>query len=111
MHQLAGYNTEFGSPFKQLNRKVNSWCIYTKRIDTYGRGCEHECKYCYAKALLNFRGNWNSKKVSISNILKIKRAINRIKPFDVIRLGGMTDCFQPIENIKRVTYNTILWLN
>jgi DNA repair photolyase len=29
----------------------------------------------------------------------------------VIRLGGMTDCFQPLEVINESTYHTILWLN
>ena len=30
---------------------------------------------------------------------------------DVIKLGGMTDCFQPIEAIEKVTYNTVKILN
>jgi hypothetical protein len=34
-------------------------CLYPTRIDTYGRGCEHNCCYCYAKSLLSFRNLWN----------------------------------------------------
>lgn len=31
-------------------------CHYPTRLDTYGCGCSHDCKYCYAKSLLDFRG-------------------------------------------------------
>ena len=30
------------------NRKFNTWCLYTQRLDTYGCGCQHDCNYCYA---------------------------------------------------------------
>ena len=32
-------------------------------------------------------------------------------PKEMIRIGGMTDCFQPIEAIEQVTYKTIQALN
>jgi len=47
----------------------------------------------------------------MSSILKIKNKIKALSKNDVVKLGGMTDCFQPIELEKRCTYNTILWLN
>ncbi len=101
----------FGSPYKQLDRKVNTWCKYTKRLDTYGCGCQHDCKYCYAKSLLSFRGLWNAKNPSGANLYKIKNSIKRLCPDDIVRMGGMTDCFQPIEIKHRITYNTIKILN
>lgn len=102
---------EYKSPYKNINhRKYNKWCKYLKRIDTYGNGCEHECKYCYAKALLNFRGHWNNHP-SPSNLNEIHYSIKKLQPHDIIRLGSMTDCFQPMESEYMITYNTILLLN
>lgn len=100
---------EFKSPYKQLNRKVNTWCRYTKRLDTYGCGCQHDCDYCYAKSLLSFRGFWNDPLPA--NINEIRKSIYQLSLTDVVRLGGMTDCFQPIERDKMLTYNTIRLLN
>lgn len=102
---------EFKSPYKQLNRKVNTWCKYTKRLDTYGCGCQHDCKYCYAKSLLTFRDFWNPENPRIANVYKIKNRIKKLNTGDIVRMGSMTDCFQPIELTERTTYKTILILN
>ena len=42
---------------------------------------------------------------------KIARAVGRLAPDSIVRLGGMTDCFQPAEAIYRLTYKTIRLLN
>jgi DNA repair photolyase len=103
---------EFGSFYKSIeDRKYNTWCRYTKRIDTYGRGCQHNCSYCYAKSLLTFRGLWNSDSPAMADASKIKARIRTIDRRDVVKLGGMTDCFQPIERERRNTLKTILMLN
>jgi DNA repair photolyase len=102
---------EFKTPYKQLDRKVNTWCKYTKRLDTYGCGCQHDCSYCYAKSLLSFRGFWNAKEPAIASIKEIRESIYKLSINDVVRIGGMTDCFQPLEKVKRLTYNTIKLLN
>jgi len=102
---------EFKSPYKQLDRKVNTWCNYTKRLDTYGCGCQHDCSYCYAKSLLSFRGLWNAVEPSTASNIVIARKIKLLKSGDIVRMGGMTDCFQPLELKHKITYNTILWLN
>jgi DNA repair photolyase len=101
----------FQSPYKQLDRKVNTWCKYTKRLDTYGCGCQHDCSYCYAKSLLNFRGLWNAQEPAIATIKTIRESIYKLSLNDVVRIGGMTDCFQPLEKKNRITYNTIKLLN
>lgn len=101
----------FNSPYKQLDRKINTWCKYTKRLDTYGCGCQHNCDYCYAKSLLSFRGLWNVKEPAEARLQTIRDEIRKLTTNDVVRIGGMTDCFQPIEKIKRITYNTIQLLN
>lgn len=56
---------------------------------------------------------WDNKNPSVADINKIKKKIAKIDKNSVsaIRIGGMTDCFQPIESIKRVTYETIKCLN
>ena len=41
----------------------------------------------------------------------MKRVIKGLPKGTIVRLGGMTDCFQPIENIYRVTYGVIKALN
>ena len=102
---------EFKSPYKQLDRKVNTWCKYTIRLDTYGLGCQHDCAYCYAKSLLSFRNFWNTVNPSVASINEIRNNIYKLRRNQVVRIGGMTDCFQPIELKNQVTYNTIKLLN
>lgn len=93
------------------NRKYNTWCKYTTRLDTYGCGCVYDCKYCYAKGLLNFRGNWNQYVPKVAYITEIIKKIECIDGGSVVRIGGMTDCFQPIEKKYGVTFHTIQALN
>ena len=48
----------------------------------------------------------------IADIRKIRGVIRkRIPKEKIVRLGGMTDCFQPLEKENKVTYNTIKELN
>ena len=55
---------------------------------------------------------WKPENTFIENNKKIKRKIAKLpKDIPAIRLGGMTDCFQPIEKTYRVTYETIKALN
>ena len=88
-----------------------SKCLYNTRLDSYGCGCQHDCSYCYAKSLLSFRGLWDAKEPSVADIDKIERRIAKLKPGTIIRLGGMTDCFQPMEEQYGVTLETIRLLN
>ena len=103
---------EFKSPYTEVtNRKYNTWCRYTKRLDTYGRGCLHNCHYCYAKGLLDFRKNWHPEEPAVADIRKIERIVAKLEPGTVVKMGGMTDCFQPIEGKHHVTLETIKLLN
>lgn len=99
--------------YKEVNGNEKSKCMYPTRLDTYGCGCQHDCKYCYAKALLDFRGLWNPQKPVVSSMKQIHNAIIKIKRsgIKIVRLGGMTDCFQPLELKYRATYQTIKMLN
>lgn len=102
---------EFKSFYKKVGGNEGSKCHYNTRLDTYGCGCQHDCSYCYAKSLLSFRKLWKPQDPSVADINKIRRKIKKLKPREVVRLGGMTDCFQPLEKTERVTYNTIKALN
>lgn len=103
---------DFGGFYSEINnRKFNTWCTQTKRLDTYGCGCQHDCNYCYAKSLLDFRKNWNAEAPRVAFPEDIRKAIRKLKKGDCVKLGGMTDCFQPLERIHRITYKTIKLLN
>ena len=102
---------EFKSFFKDVKGNEGSKCKYTIRLDTYGCGCQHDCNYCYAKSLLSFRKLWNPLDPSVANIKKIENKVKKIPKGTIIRLGGMTDCFQPCELEYRTTYETIKLLN
>ena len=99
--------------YKEVEGNEGNKCKYTTRLDTYGCGCQHDCKYCYAKSLLDFRGLWNSEKPVVGNMKQIRSAIIKAKKakIKILRLGGMTDCFQPLELKYRTTYQTIKMLN
>ena len=103
---------EFKSFYKEVGGNEGSKCHYNIRLDTYGCGCQHDCKYCYAKSLLNFRNLWNPLDPAVADIKKIRKKISKLpKDVPAIRLGGMTDCFQPLERTVKVTYETIKALN
>ena len=102
---------EFKSFYKEVTGNEGSKCHYNTRLDTYGCGCQHDCSYCYAKSLLNFRGLWDAQTPSVADLEKIERRIERIPPGTIVRLGGMTDCFQPIEKKMGITRATIMLLN
>ena len=102
---------EFKSFYKTVGGGEGQKCHYPTRLDTYGCGCYHNCSYCYAKSLLSFRGLWDNENPAVADIKKIERVIKKIPAGSVVRLGGMTDCFQPCELEHKVTYQTIQLLN
>ena len=102
---------EFNSFYKQVAGNEGTKCRYNTRLDTYGCGCQHDCSYCYAKSLLSFRNLWDAQEPAVANIEKVEKRIARIPPGTIVRLGGMTDCFQPLEEQEHVTAETIMLLN
>lgn len=99
--------------YKEVEGNEGNKCKYPTRLDTYGCGCQHDCKYCYAKSLLDFRNLWDPNKPVVANMKDTRNAIRKAKKnnIKILRLGGMTDCFQPIELKYRATYQTIKLLN
>lgn len=102
---------DFKSFYKTVGGGEGEKCKYPTWLDTYGCGCQHDCSYCYAKSLLAFRGLWNANEPKAADIWDIVNVIKTIPAGSVVRLGGMTDCFQPLEREKRVTLKTIKALN
>ena len=47
---------EFKSFFKTVTGNEGGKCRYPTRRDPYACGCLHDCAYCYARSLLEFRG-------------------------------------------------------
>lgn len=102
----------YKSFFKKVGGGEGDKCYYPTRLDTYGKGCFYDCDYCYAKQLLNFRKLWHPNDVGVAPLKDIANVIGKkLHKGDVVRLGGMTDCFQPIEQKYRNTYKTIKFLN
>ena len=102
---------EYKSFYKTVGGNEGSKCKYPTRLDTYGCGCSHNCEYCYARYLLEFRRLWRPEDPAVADTRKIKRKLDKVEPGTVLRLGGMTDCFQPIEKKHRITYRLIQELN
>lgn len=88
-------NPEFKSFLKTVGGNEGAKCKHPTRMDLYGCGCGHDCAYCYAKSLLEFRGLWRPEAPAVANIDRVVKAIPKLE--GVTRLGGMTDCFQPCE--------------
>lgn len=109
--QAERKSREYKSFYKTVGGNEGDKCKYPTRLDVYGCGCAHDCGYCYAKSLLDFRGLWNPNNPSVADIEKIKRRIKKIPKGSIVRLGGMTDCFQPCEQIYGVAYETIKAMN
>lgn len=105
------HEKELGSFYKTVGGSEGEKCFYPTRLDTYGKGCYYDCKYCYAKGLLDFRGMWNPNDPAVPDIKEIINVIRTIPSGAVVRLGGMTDCFQPKEFVERSTHKTIQLLN
>ena len=61
--------------------------------------------------MLSFRNLWNNEEPRVANIKKIENKIKKLPKGTIVKLGGMTDCFQPLERKERVTYKTIDELN
>jgi len=106
---------EFKSFLKTVEGGEGDRCLYPTRLDLYGKGCEHNCSYCYAKSLLDFRKLWDEDNPAVADIEKVYKAIDKLAKGGfkgAVRLGGMTDCFQKKKEYKyRNTLHAIERLN
>lgn len=110
--EMESIGSEYGSFFKTVEGNEGSKCHYPTRLDTYGCGCGHDCSYCYAKdMIINFGHEWNATNPRYVDIKRVENKLKKVKPGTIVRLGGMTDCFQPIEMKRRLTLETIKLMN
>jgi hypothetical protein len=91
-------------------------CFYRFEIDTYGRGCVHNCTYCYAKSYLTVRKMWNEPMPFPIDIAEIRKIFATVFETDrrnkyrsilekriPLRIGSMSDSFMWIDQKYKVT--------
>ncbi len=116
-HEQPRGGIVFNTPFKLVNsHSTCQQCLYAFEVDTYGRGCVHDCVYCYAKAELTVHGYWNKPfpfPVDITEIWKVFYTVfetdKKSKWREVlemrgpIRIGSMSDSFMGMDSKYKVT--------
>lgn len=107
----------FKSPMKLVNsHSTCQQCLYAFEVDTYGRGCAHNCVYCYAKAELTVHGMWNNPYPVPVDINEIRKTFYTVFETDKrnkwreimekripIRIGSMSDSFMHMDDKFKVT--------
>jgi len=148
LNQVSSYQSQFDwQPFRELELRTQEskvrggflfrtpirlanhhsacqQCLYSFEIDTYGRGCIHNCVYCYAKAQLTVHGFWNNPFPAPVDIVRIRSIFYKV--FEThkyskwrsllekripLRLGSMSDCFMWMDKKYRVTLELLRILN
>jgi DNA repair photolyase len=110
-----------GITMKTAFRLVNSHntcqqCLYAFEIDTYGRGCMHDCVYCYAKAELTVHGYWNNPIPVPVDLNEIRKTFYTVFETDKnnkwrdildkripLRIGSMSDSFMWMDQKYKIT--------
>ena len=109
---MEDISSEYMGFYKTVSGNEGSKCHYPTRLDTYGCGCGHDCNYCYAKDMLvNLSGQWDPINPKYADLKRIETKLKKIPKGTILRLGGLTDCFQPIELRRRITLETIKLMN
>lgn len=110
--KMDSVDSEYTGFFKTVEGNEGSKCYYPTRLDTYGCGCGHDCSYCYAKDMItNLSGTWDPLNPKYADIERIETKLKKIPKGTILRLGGLTDCFQPVELKRRVTLETLKLMN
>lgn len=113
------------NPFKLVNsHSTCQQCLYAFEVDTYGRGCSHNCTYCYAKAELTVHGYWNNPipvPIDLNEVRKIFYTVfettKKTKWRSVmeqkipLRIGCMSDSFMWMDTKYGVTKEFLKILN
>lgn len=101
----------FHSFYKTVEGGEGDRCKYPTRLDVYGCGCNHNCQYCYARSLLDFRGNWHPNSPSVADKEEVIKVLDTIPKGTILRIGGMTDMFQSCEDEHHMSRWLIQELN
>ena len=107
----------FNTTLKLVNHHSScSKCHYAFEVDTYGRGCVHNCVYCYAKEVLTRHGYWNEPMPFPVNLAEIRKIFYTVFETDrpsrwrevlqkrmPLRIGSMSDSFMWMDKKYRVS--------
>jgi len=116
---------EYKSPVKIAGAGEAQRCFYPFKIEPYGRGCSHNCLYCYARSCNEFRGQWNPAYPHVTKLETIRKVfksalyygrtnghINKLIRSRVpVRIGSFTDCYGAAEAKWRNTRKLVQMLN
>jgi DNA repair photolyase len=102
--EVMKLSNEFKTPLRIIGGAKGDHCFYPVQMDMSGKGCTGGCLYCYAKGLLEFRGNWNPEEPAVADLKKVEKlfedafdkkkdtkAAKALRECPAIRIGGMTD--------------------
>lgn len=97
----------FNTTFKLVNHHATcTKCFHSFELDSYGRGCTHNCGYCYAKETLIAHKYWNEPMPFPVNLAEIRKVFYTV--FETsrptkwreimekrvpLRIGSMSDSF------------------
>lgn len=115
----------YGGNLKLINHHYTCQeCLYALMIDTYGRGCVHNCSYCYAKSELVVHGYWNKPfpmPIDITSVWKMFYTVfetdrkskwrSFLEKRIPIRIGHASDSFMWLDQKYKVTQELIKILN
>lgn len=115
----------FKTTFKLVNHHSTcNKCFQAFEIDSYGRGCIHNCIYCYAKDQLTTHGFWNRPMpfpVDLSEVRKILYTVfetdkpskwrNILSKKIPLRIGSMSDSFMHMDKKYGITKELLKMLN
>ncbi|MBS1982736.1 MAG: hypothetical protein JST16_01075 [Bdellovibrionales bacterium] len=107
----------FNTTLKLVNHHSScTKCHYALELDTYGRGCVHNCVYCYAKEIMTRHGYWNEPMPFPINLAEVRKIFYTV--FETqksskwrsilekrvpIRLGSMSDSFMWMDKKYKVS--------
>jgi DNA repair photolyase len=115
----------FNTTLKLVNyHSTCSKCHYAFEIDSYGRGCTHNCTYCYAKESLSAHGYWNRPMPFPVNLAEVRKIFYTVFESDrpskwrtvleqrtPLRLGSMSDSFMWMDRKYKITQELLKILN
>ena len=128
LEQRFGYNQPRGGvifgandPFKLINTHTTcQQCLYAFEMDTYGRGCVHNCEYCYSKVELTSHKYWNEPFPMPRDITTVWKAFYTVFETDKkskwreileqripLRIGSGSDGFMHMDKKYRVTHELL----
>ena len=115
----------FGKTLRLVNWHSScSKCHYALEIDTYGRGCVHNCHYCYAKMTLSKHGYWNRPHPMPIDLSELRKILHTVFETDKdskwrdvltkkipLRIGSMSDSFMWMDRKYGVSLELLKLLN